>query len=78
MAAYGDPPTPTFYHWLKEGHVPRPDVMLGPQTPGWFASTIERDQREKVERGVPVEQRHEEAARRARMPRKKFANGDTG
>jgi predicted DNA-binding transcriptional regulator AlpA len=70
--AYGDPPKPTFYHRIKEGHIPRPDVMLGPQTPGWFASTIERDQKEKAERGVPIE-RHEEAVRRARMPRKKKA-----
>ena len=49
---YGNPPNSTFYNWIKTGVVPRADIMLGPQTPAWFRSTIERDLQEKAKRGI--------------------------
>lgn len=48
---YGDPPWPTFYYRIKNGDIPRPDLMLGPQTPGWRESTIAGDLKEKADRG---------------------------
>ena len=55
---YGDPPESTFAHRIKNGDVPPPDAMLGPQTPAWFRSTIERDLEAKAKRGYrPFHQR---------------------
>jgi hypothetical protein len=45
---YGDPPLSTFNDWVKTGRVPKPDVQLGPQTPGWTEGLIERDQAARI------------------------------
>jgi predicted DNA-binding transcriptional regulator AlpA len=49
---YGDQPDSSFYYRIKTGDIPKPDVMLGPDTPGWTEDLIKRDQQCKIERGT--------------------------
>jgi hypothetical protein len=51
-ALYGNPCAATWYYWRRVGRVPKPDVMLGAQVPGWFESTLERHQKEMAKRGT--------------------------
>jgi len=41
---YGNPPLSTFYARIEKGLIPRPDVELGPNTPGWSDGAIARHQ----------------------------------
>jgi predicted DNA-binding transcriptional regulator AlpA len=45
---FGNPPWATFYARIKSGDIPAPDFQLGPQTPGWTQSTIERAQAARI------------------------------
>jgi hypothetical protein len=49
--AYGDPPWSTFYHRQQTGDIPKPDVMLGDDTPGWTEGHINRHQKQLKDRG---------------------------
>jgi predicted DNA-binding transcriptional regulator AlpA len=52
---YGNPPQSTFDYWISTGRVPRPNVQLGSQTPGWTEDLIERDQAARITHRQPPE-----------------------
>jgi hypothetical protein len=72
-ARFGNPPDSEWHKGIDEGRYPKPDVALGPRTPGWSDSHIERHQkamRDAAAQGREQRAEHGRALRRGKQDSK--------
>ena len=70
-AAFGNPPESEWHKGQEEDRYPKPDVELGPRTPGWTTDIILEYQQKAKQRAAQGREQRAEHGRELRRKRDK-------